>query len=262
MIPELQYPGKEPDLIDPNDFPKWIIEEDNDFLVINKPGNVVCHPSKNGPWSSLVGAAREYTGLDLVHLVHRLDRETSGICLLAKHRKAARVSQMAFQHKQVSKEYIAIVEGDFLEAQHVNKHLAKDLDSAVWVKQAVRKSNSSQRAETEFLPIAQGGGYSLVRVLPVTGRKHQIRIHASYLGHPIVGDKVYGPDESLYLEFIDSGWTERMDDLLILPRQALHARTLSLDAPECSRTWTAPLPQDLHWFVTNKMQLNPEELPW
>ena len=250
----------EPQLIDPEEFPSWIVHEDAGILAINKPGLVVCHPSKNGPWSSLVGAAREYLQQDLVHLVHRLDRETSGICLLAKDKYHARHSQMAFQNHQVSKIYLAVLEGEFSEPIHLNTHLAKDLDSEVYVKQAVRKSNSSKRAETHFEPLLTSGGFTLAKVVPLTGRKHQIRVHALHMGHSIAGDKVYGPDDRLYLEFIESGYTQSMAAILGFHRQALHAYSVHFEAPLFTRSFMACLPQDMCGLIEEKMGVSAEEI--
>ena len=91
--------GVDAPLIDPRKWPEWIIFEDEHILVLNKPGWLVCHPSKNGPWSSLVGAAKEYLGVESIHLASRLDRETSGVVLLAKHRGAASKWQKAIEKK-------------------------------------------------------------------------------------------------------------------------------------------------------------------
>ena len=87
---------KDPPLVEMEEFKKWILHEDENLLALNKPGWLVCHPSKNGPFSSLVGAAKEYLGVESVHLVSRLDRETSGVVLLAKNRKAASYWQKAW----------------------------------------------------------------------------------------------------------------------------------------------------------------------
>ena len=252
--------GDKPELIDPNEFPSWIVEEDEGILAINKPGLIVCHPSKQGPWSSLIGASRDYLQQELVHLVHRLDRETSGICLLAKDKLRARHSQMAFQNLQVSKEYLALLEGELEESIDVKNHLAKDLESEVYIMQAVRKSRTSKRAETRFEPLLVRNGHTLVRVIPKTGRKHQIRIHAQHQGYPIVGDKIYGPDDRLYLEFIEHGYTSSMAAILGFHRQALHAHRVHFDAPEFKRSFTAPLVEDMAEEIKKRMDCSDEEL--
>lgn len=240
-------------LISPDELTGWILFEDEHLLVVNKPGDIVCHPSKNGPWSSLVGACREYAGLETLHLVHRLDRETSGLVFMAKDRKYARLTQMAFQNRQVSKSYLAIMEGNLVEPIKVKKHLARDMESPVYIKQTVRKSNSSQSAETDFEPLFSGGGFTLARVTPHTGRKHQIRAHALWLGHRIVADKIYGADDTLYLEFIEHGWTARLEAALPLRHQALHAYSLEFHVPEFNRKFTAPLIPDMAEFLRSRL---------
>ena len=96
-------------LVEFDDFKKWILYEDSDLLVLDKPGWLVCHPSKNGPWSSLVGSAKEYLKVDSIHLASRLDRETSGVVLLAKHRKAASHWQKGIEQKRVRGGYLAFL---------------------------------------------------------------------------------------------------------------------------------------------------------
>ena len=234
--------GPKPHLIDLEDLQTWIIEHNDDLLVINKPGWVVCHPSKNGPFSSLIGACRELLQADRLHLVSRLDRETSGLIIIAKHRAAARKWQMAFEKHEVKKTYLAILSGHLEEAIEVNKHLAKDLESSVASKVTVRRSNSAKRAITQVKPIEYKTGYTLAEVSPTTGRKHQIRAHAQWLGHPVVGDKIYGPDDTLFLEFIENGWTPNLAAHLPMKRQALHCAQLSLND---GTTFNAPMPKDM-----------------
>ncbi|GHC12732.1 RluA family pseudouridine synthase [Cerasicoccus arenae] len=252
------YPifGPNADLISPDELPNWVLVNDDDLLAIDKPGWVVCHPSKNGPWSSLVGACREWTGLETLHLIARLDRETSGVILLAKHKAAARKLQMAFQEREVEKSYHAILEGEMTEAVSVDQRLAKDLESPVAAKVTVRRSNSSQRAITHFAPLAAANGYTLAQVTLETGRKHQIRAHAEWLEHKIVGDKIYGPDDTLFLEFIEHGWTERLAASLPMRRQALHCTELKFTD---GLTFRAPLAWDMAQFVHERMGLS--ELP-
>jgi len=227
----------------------WIVYEDARLLVVAKPGDAVCHPSKAGPWSSLVGAAREYTQLPVMHLVFRLDRETSGIVVLAKDAKMASRLQTAMQERKVGKAYEAILTGELAGTVTVDQPLGDDTSSPVFVKSAVREDG--QPAVTHFTPIKAAGGFTLTRVVTETGRKHQIRAHAQWLGHAIVGDKIYGPDARLYLEFIDHGWTEALAARLLLPRQALHCAEIDLRLAGLPQPFTAPLPEDLRTFCAS-----------
>jgi 23S rRNA pseudouridine1911/1915/1917 synthase len=251
--------AEEAPLIDEATFRSLVVADHSDVLVLNKPGWLVCHPSKRGPWSSLVGAAREVTGLDTLHLVARLDRETSGVVVIAKRKGMASKLQGAFQKQKVNKYYLAILHGELTEPVEVDRHLARDLESPVYVKVTVRRSNSSKAARTHFRPLATGGGYTFCAITPITGRKHQIRAHAEWLGHHIVGDKIYGVDPSLYLEFIEHGWTERLAAALPLPRQALHCARLSFSLPDEPKIFEAPLAPELARFCKARMGL--KELP-
>src|SRR5690606_7849545 len=115
---------------------------------------------------------------------------------------------------------------------------------------------SAQRAETAFEPIFSANGFTFVRVAPHTGRKHQIRIHAHWLGHSIVGDKIYGPDDTLYLEFIENGWTPRLEAALPMRRQALHAAGIVFTAPEFQQTVSAPLLPDMENFLRERLGID------
>ena len=110
-------------------------------------------------------------------------------------------------------------------------------------------------AVTLFSPLASGGGRSLVEVLPETGRKHQIRVHAQWMGYPVTGDKLYGPDEMLYLEFVESGWTSRHEAMLPLKRQALHCRRYEFDFPDGAEVLEAPMLPDMRNFCEGAMDL-------
>ncbi len=257
---ESQGPGSDPfgeeaPLINLEELKTWIISEDNRLLVINKPGWVVCHPSKNGPLSSLVGACREYTGLVSLHLVSRLDRETSGVVLLAKDKKMARICQMAMEFRKVNKFYTVLLVGELKEKIEVDQPLAKDIKSLIHAKQCVREDRTAQRAQTTFKPILIRNGYTLCEVELHTGRKHQIRAHAQWLGYPVVGDKIYGPDEKLFLEFIEKGWTENLANQLPMKRQAIHAAKLEFFHEEFQESISAPLPEDMEVFCRSFMEL-------
>ena len=236
-------------MIAPDEVPGWIVYEDDRLLVINKPGDVVCHPSKAGPWSSLVGALREYTSLPTVHLVFRLDRETSGIVVLAKDSRMASRLQMAMQERKVGKAYLGVLTGELAAPVTVDRPLGDDLSSPVFMKSAVVAEGEGKRAITHFTPHASGRGITLARIVTETGRKHQIRAHAQWLKHPLVGDKIYGPDARLYLDFIDHGWTDSLAAKLLLPRQALHCAEIDLHRARLPYVFSAPLADDLREFL-------------
>ncbi len=237
-------------LITPEEIKSWILHEDERLIVINKPGDVVCHPSKAGPWSSLVGAVREYTALPVVHLVFRLDRETSGVVVLTKDAAMASRLQTALMNRRVGKAYLAILTGALPGPVVVNQPLGDDVASPVFIKSAV--CAEGKPAVTHFAPVGAGGGFTLARVVTETGRKHQIRVHAHWLGHPLVGDKIYGPDDRLYLDFIDRGWSDALAEKLLLPRQALHCAEIDLNPAGLDWIFQAPLATDMQAFCTGR----------
>lgn len=250
--------GTEAPLVDLTVFPEWILHEDEGLLVVNKPGWLVCHPSKNGPLSSLVGAAREWCCVERLHLVSRLDRETSGLVILAKDTRWARELQVALAQRRVSKSYLAILEGELKEKQVVDAGLASDRNSEIVVRQKVTFGRIGKSAVTEFAPVQTVNGFTIASVVPVSGRKHQIRAHAEWIGHRVVADKLYGPDEQLYLEFVNNGWTERHAEFLPMKRQALHALSMTFELENGPLMFTAPVPADMRdcW-----MQLTGEVWP-
>ena len=229
-----------------------LIHEDADLLVVNKPADLVCHPTKDGERSSLIGRVRLYLGHAEGRLVNRLDRETSGLVVIAKSGPVARALGGMFEGGKVEKAYVAIVHGRVAsDTLRIDASLGKDETSEVAIKDCVRPDGAL--AET-LVSIArrfarEDGEYSLVDVLPRTGRKHQIRIHLAHVGHPIVGDKLYGSDEQLYLRLVRGELTDADRRALILPHHALHAARLSFEHQGTRRTWHAPLPAMFTAFV-------------
>jgi 23S rRNA pseudouridine1911/1915/1917 synthase len=236
-----------------------IIDETADYLVVDKPPFLLVHPTKpNGP-STLWNELRELLAFEVanggqVSIVNRLDRETSGLVLVAKTSDAARRLGLSMQRQQLHKEYLAIVWGwPEWETKTINAPLArqgKQRPSAIWLKQMIHPAGAA--AVTEFQveqrfakATSSGARFALIRAKPLTGRTHQIRVHLASTGHAIVGDKIYGPDERLYLQFIKTGWTPELDRQLLLQRHALHSTKLGIDdGPE----WTSALPDDLAEF--------------
>lgn len=224
----------------------WTLHSDAHLFVVNKPGLVVCHPSKHGPRSSLVGACREFLKVDTVHLPSRLDRETSGVVVLALDPEWGSRLQKAIQLRQVTKTYHAVLDGVLTGEWTVDAPIGRAPDALVVIRQAVR--DEGQPSVTRFIPLKTNGRRTLVRVEPATGRLHQIRVHASSIGHPVTADKIYGADERFFLRFIEKGFTPELARHLPLRRHALHASRLVFHLDEQELEFNAPFPRDLQTF--------------
>lgn len=257
LDPQEKIPAESAPLVDLAELRSWVLFEDEGLLVLDKPGWLVVHPSKNGPWSSLAGAVREGLGLQTIRLVYRLDRETSGVVILAKDEKIGRRLQKAVADRRLGKAYVALLEGELSGPMKVDRPLGPDPAANVTVKQRVvaGDSDGAQAAVTVFHPLAVRDGVSLVGVELLTGRKHQIRAHAEAIGHRVLGDKLYGPDPGLYLEFALHGWTSRHSALLPLTRQALHCAAIDLRPAGLDYLLMAPWPADLARFAERRLGL-------
>jgi len=209
----------------------WILFEDERVLAVNKPAHVVCHPSKHGEWSSLIGAARAYLGATELHMPTRLDRETSGVVVIVKDAATRRLIHRAAVARQIHKLYHAVLRGSLLETVTVEQPIGLAAGSKVAARRAV--TPDGQAAATVFEPLSRASGHTLVRVTPLTGRTHQIRVHAEWLGLPIAGDKLY-PDENVFLEFLKTGLPNE--------RQALHASQWQCATQTLTLTFNAPWP--------------------
>lgn len=254
-----------------------IIYEDAELLVVHKPADLVCHPTKGDAYSSLISRARLYLQSSPAgsmepapspHLIHRLDRETTGLVLMAKSPQAARQLGRIWEDRAVRKEYLAIVHGHVTPDEGIiDAPVGKDQASHVAIKDCVRQDGKPARTEflverrfcsvghastpPDHLPGADDpqprahershtGLFSLLRLHPMTGRKHQIRIHLAHFGHPIVGDKLYGGDPDLYLALVENRLTGEQRARLILPQHALHASRIQFDWRGRSREFSAP----------------------
>jgi 23S rRNA pseudouridine1911/1915/1917 synthase len=210
-----------------------IVHEDDGLLVINKPAGLVCHPTKGDEYSSLISRVRLHLGAESrAHLVNRLDRETSGIVVVAKDDVAARELRRIWENRSVRKEYWAIVHGHVSPEQGtIEASLGKDTGSIVAVKDRVCAEGAAARTDFEVLRrfTRAEGDFTWLRVLPHTGRKHQIRIHLAHICHAIVGDKLYGGDEDLYMALVEDRLTEEQRRRLILPHHGLHAREIGFN---------------------------------
>ena len=207
-----------------------IIFEDADLLVVNKPAGLVCHPTKGDELSSLISRARLHLGSGAsAHICSRLDRETSGVALIARNKQTASQLGRLLEKRSVEKEYLAIAHGTVMEAHGlIELPLGKDDLSRIAIKDKVRPDGAAAKTEywVERHFSRDGKDFTLLRLLLHTGRKHQIRIHLSSIGHPIVGDKLYGGDEDLYMALVEDRLTPEQRQRLLLPNQALHSKSI------------------------------------
>jgi 23S rRNA pseudouridine1911/1915/1917 synthase len=242
--------------------PFQILFENGDFLVIDKPAHWLMHPTGppgTGPrtlWHELRDLlAFELTTGGQISLINRLDRETSGLLLVAKNAGTARELVRLTERRKLEKQYLAIVFGwpdrDHFEVDQPILRQGEVKASRIYLKQCVDPAGAVARTifrvHTRFRHDERR--FALLEVQPQTGRTHQIRVHAAYAGFPLVGDKIYGPHESCYLQFIETGWTPALARKLLLNRHALHAARLAFELQGQSFAFQADLPPDLQDFV-------------
>jgi 23S rRNA pseudouridine1911/1915/1917 synthase len=235
-----------------------VLHHDADLLVLDKPAGLAVHPSARYHRHTLTAVLRDVFGAGHGwEMAHRLDRETSGVIVFGRRGASASTLKRAFQRRDVVKQYLAIVHGTLDHAAQIDVPIGAATGSRVKIKMGARAiEDGGLVASTAIDPLAYGEFRSLpvtlVRARPHTGRQHQIRVHLDHLGHAVIGDKLYGIDESAFLAVHDHG--RLMDELeaeIGLPRQALHAWTLELTHPREGRRvrFTAPWPADLRAIV-------------
>lgn len=240
--------------IDHGSIPLRGLREDPYLLALDKPAGVICHPVGNTRFGTLINALHakyrrpESPALDIVpRLCHRLDRETSGIILVALAPGVRKRMQWIFETKRVVKEYLAIVEGLYpVDYEIVDLPIGRATGTHVRIARGIdlEGGDPSQTVvivEERFEPRPGDGGFTLLRASPITGRQHQIRVHVTAQGHPVLGDTMYGP---LRLEFQGFPAPPARP---ILTRHALHAHRIQLPHPITGEELDirAPLPDDM-----------------
>ncbi|MBF8250616.1 MAG: RNA pseudouridine synthase family protein [Deltaproteobacteria bacterium] len=227
-----------------------VLYEDDHLLIVNKPPDMSVH--SNNPWgkNDLIQQLRRQRNSRELYLAHRIDRETSGLVLIAKSITIASKLGEAFFGRKVEKEYTALVFGEMADDNGViDLPICGDEKAVVRVKMTADR-DSGAPSITEYRVLKRLNGFTMVSARPKTGRQHQIRVHLSAIGHPLVGDKIY-KDEKLFLRFIKDGFTEELKKELLLPRHALHASRLSFKHPVTGIQLNieAEMPDDLITFI-------------
>lgn len=226
--------------ITPEEIPLEILYEDDQILAINKPPNMVVHPAPGNYSGTLVNALLFYFGrlskeggADRPGIIHRLDKETSGLILIAKTDKAHQELSKQFKARKISKTYLAIVAGKIKKAGgKIVLAIGRD---RLERKKISARTIKPREAVTEFKILKRFPGATFIEVRPHTGRTHQIRVHMAYLTHPILGDKVYGGRRGLLI------------DEFRISRHMLHANKLGFIHPTKNEYMeiSSPIPKDM-----------------
>ena len=225
------------------DIPLKVVFEDEDIIVLNKAVGIVTHPGA-GNWSGTLANALLYyepklATLDRAGIVHRLDKNTSGLMVVARNEKSQKYLVEQLQTHSVSREYSAIVYGHMVAGGTIDNPINRDTKDRV--KQAV--SSHGKEAITHYRVIHRYQNHTHVKAILETGRTHQIRVHLSHIGHPLIGDTMYGGK----VRFPRKADAILKEALVSFKRQALHARKLTLTHPISGElmSWKAPLPEDM-----------------
>ena len=243
----------------PSDTNIVVLYEDADALVIDKPALIPVHPSGRYLSDTLIQRVHAHFHCERLHrdarprLCHRLDRETSGVLLIGVTPQSHAEFMRQFEAREVEKEYLAIVHG-VLERDKgtVDLPIGPARTSSIDLKMAVQ--SDGQEAVTEWSVVERVRGRTLVSCRPLTGRQHQIRVHMDALGHPLVGDKLYGVDEAVFQRYAEDELSASDIELLELERHALHNHRLVFTSPTTGQRIevVSPLHTDLEQYLDER----------
>lgn len=225
-----------------------VLYEDDAVVAIDKPPGLPVHPSATYHRNTLTNLLRQRFGDDAPRIAHRLDRETSGLLICGRTRAAERELKSAFENRRVHKRYLAVVRGAL---PHDEGRIELPMDRAkegLHLLMEVTPNGEGYPSATRYRVVARKEDATLVSLAPESGRQHQLRVHLSALGFPIIGDKLYGPEGfQPFLDYIEGGMTDELRQRLGHDRQALHAYELELSHPATGEPMrlTAPLADDL-----------------
>ena len=222
-----------------------VVYEDEDIIVVNKPVGLVTHPGAGNWTGTLANALLHYDSslatLDRAGIVHRLDKNTSGLMVVARSELAQKNLVEQLQTHAVSREYSAIVYGHMISGGTVDAPIGRDPKDRI--RQAVVEEGEGKNAITHYRVIDRFKNHTHVRCILETGRTHQIRVHMSYIEHPLIADSMYGGK----IRFPKKADEKLKEALKAFNRQALHAKKLTLSHPITGEqmSWKAPLPNDM-----------------
>lgn len=226
-----------------------VVYEDDAVLAVDKPAGLPMHPTATYHRNTLTYLLRQRYGDCPPHIAHRLDRETSGLVLCGKNLEAERALKQAFERRRVDKTYLAITFGEIAEEEgEIDAPMTSAREGLHVLMEIRAEGDGGLPAKTGYRVLARAAGYTLLELAPETGRQHQLRVHLASIGHPIVGDKLYGEEGAQpFLDYIEEGMTESLRRRLGHDRQALHAHSVRLPHPISGAPMhlRAPLAADL-----------------
>jgi 23S rRNA pseudouridine1911/1915/1917 synthase len=225
-----------------------VLYEDEDIVAIDKPSGLPVHPSATYHKNTLTALLRERFGDGPPRIAHRLDRETSGLMLCGRTHAAERALKLEFENRRVRKRYLAIVRGVMPEDQGRIELPMDRAKEGLHLLMEVTPEGEGHPALTRYRVVARRRDATLVALAPQSGRQHQLRVHLSAHGFPILGDKLYGPEGAdPFLDYIETGMTDALLQRLGHHRHALHAYELEFRHPSTGQAMTlrAPLSDDL-----------------
>lgn len=242
----------------PEDIPLNVLYDDESIIVINKSANMIVHPGRGNYLGTLAGALQfhfdklsDVAGKYRAGIVHRLDRDTSGVLVVAKDNAVHAHLSSQFEERTVEKEYRAIAWGEVsFDRDYVETHVRVSQRNRERM-MVCPESGNSRFASTFYEVLERFHGFTFLRLCPQTGRTHQLRVHLHHLGHPIVADRLYEGRQSLKLSDLVENLPPEQDETLIA-RQALHALRLCFNHPVTGRRleFEAPLPDDIQKTLT------------
>lgn len=256
-------PVLEESKITPEEIPLDIVYEDDYLMVINKPYDMVVHPAGRHPSGTLVNALTfhcqnlsQINGPLKAGIVHRLDRDTSGVMLTIKSDAVHSHIAMQFEKRFVKKEYLAVVEGEVVfDSDEINLPIGRHISEPQ--KMAVRR-DIGKDAISIYEVLERFRGYTLMKIMPKTGRTHQIRVHMKAIGHPVVADFMYSSKEEFYLSDILQK-EHGPEEFPIIGRQALHAHRIEFFHPIQNKkmNFQVDLPPDMSLLIKTLRELRP-----
>lgn len=248
-VVEIELPPPVSSTVEPEAIPLAVVYEDRDLLVVDKPAGLVVHPAPGHPSGTLVNALLHHVddlsgigGVKRPGIVHRLDKDTSGLMIVAKHDRAHRRLSSALKHRHIHRSYLTVCWGH-LDEDRISVEAPVGRSTRDRKRMAVVEGG--RRALTHFERLERWVAADLVEARLETGRTHQIRVHLAHVGHPVVGDEVYGAGGARGISGTGRAWAKELERRV--PRQFLHAYRLRFEHPRTGEPMAleSPLPAEL-----------------